>query len=64
MTLIKFRERGQEIIAAYIRTETTPGHGLEGHILVNQNIHRAYPLRTARWLDPKEVHIWWIRDLK
>ena len=64
MKLIKFTELKREYIARYIRTETTPEHKLEGHILVNEQIHRPDHLRLARWINPTEIHVWWIRDFE
>lgn len=61
MELIKFTELKREYIARYIRTETTPGHALEGHILINENIHQPDHKRLARWIDPTKTHVWWVR---
>lgn len=58
MHVIKFYEGKSTTpqYAAFIRQDE------KGHLLINEHIDKPYGKRVARWLDPKDVRVEWIRD--
>jgi len=60
MQVIKFYEGRSTtpIYAALVRQNE------EGHLLINEPTGVAYGKRTARWLDPKDIRVEWIRNFQ
>lgn len=60
MQVIKFYEGRSTtpIYAALVRQDE------QGHLLINEPTGVAYGKRTARWLDPKNIRVEWIRNFQ
>lgn len=62
------KECSMHVIKFYEGRSTTPQYASfirrdeKGHLLINEQIDKPYGKRTARWLDPKDVRIEWIRN--
>lgn len=65
MLLIKFYLRpGSPTFGELVRTQSDPAHKLCGLVLVNFPTSAPYRKREARWINPREIHIEWIRKFK
>lgn len=62
------KECSMMVIKFYEGRSTTPQYAAlvrqdeKGHLLINTPTDKPYGKREARWLDPKEVRVEWIRD--
>ena len=56
------------VMKFYEGKSTTPQYAAvirqdeKGHILINTPTDKPYGKREARWLDPKDIRVDWIRD--
>lgn len=58
MLIIKFYEGSPDVpkYAVLVRQSE------EGALLINEPTDKPYGKRTARWLDPKQIRVIWIRN--
>lgn len=65
MLLAKFYLRpGNPTFGELVSIQSDPCHRLFGMVLINFPISVPYRKREARWFNPDEIHIDWIRKFK
>lgn len=49
-------------LAVFVGTMGTKSHPLYKHILVNVPIHAPNRKREAKWLNPKDIWVEWVKE--